>query len=72
MFGTAGGGYLDQGHLFDFTPTGSAWITAGAVGPQGGVFAYFAMLGALILLITATPETVADREADASTAPLII
>ena len=35
LFGAAGSGYLNQGHLFDFTPTGADWITGGAVGRKG-------------------------------------
>ena len=51
LFGAAGSGYLNQGHLFDFMPTGADWITGGAVGPEGSVFAFVAMLAALGLLI---------------------
>lgn len=54
LFGAAGSGYLDQGHLFDFTPTGPHWLTGGTVGPEGSVFAFVAMLGALGLLIAST------------------
>lgn len=56
LFGAAGSGYLNQGHLFDFAPSGSDWITGGAVGPEGSVFAYLAMLAALALLIGTTPR----------------
>ena len=55
LFGAAGSGYLNKGHLFDFVPTGSDWITGGAVGPEGSVFAYLAMASALCLLIVFTP-----------------
>jgi membrane protease YdiL (CAAX protease family) len=58
LFGAAGSGYLAQGHLFDFLPAGSIWITGGTVGPEGSVFAYLAMLAALILLIATTPKDV--------------
>jgi membrane protease YdiL (CAAX protease family) len=54
LFGAAGSGYLDQGHLLDFTPTGPTWITGDSVGPEGSVFAYLAMLAALGLLIVTT------------------
>jgi hypothetical protein len=51
LFGAAGSGYLNQGHLFEFTPRGSVLITGGAVGLEGSVYAYLAMLVALILLV---------------------
>lgn len=54
LFGAAGSGYLDQGHLFDFVPTGPGWITGGAVGPEGSVFAFVAVLAAFGLLQLAT------------------
>lgn len=54
LFGAAGSGYLNKGHLLDFVPTGPDWITGGAVGPEASVFAYLAMLAALILLIVTT------------------
>ncbi|NVN31544.1 CPBP family intramembrane metalloprotease, partial [Endobacter medicaginis] len=47
LFGAAGSGYLDRGHLLDFTPTGPVWLTGGAVGPEGSVFAFVAMAAAL-------------------------
>lgn len=50
LFGAAGSGYLDQGHVFDFTPVGPGWITGGAVGPEGSVFAFAAVLTAATLL----------------------
>lgn len=56
LFGAAGSGYLDQGHILDFTPTGSKWFTGGEVGPEGSVFAFVAVLVALCLLILATPN----------------
>jgi membrane protease YdiL (CAAX protease family) len=55
LFGAAGSGYLNKGHLLNFMPTGPDWITGGAVGPEGSVFAYVAMLAALLLLIMTTP-----------------
>jgi len=54
LFGAAGSGYLDEGHLMDFTPTGSGLMTGGAVGPEGSVFAFVAVLCAFVLLKTAT------------------
>lgn len=54
LFGAAGSGYLDQGHLLDFMPTGSSLITGGAVGPEGSIFAFVAMLCAFMLLVTTT------------------
>jgi|GEM_PF-3777001 len=56
LFGAAGSGYLDQGHILDFTPTGSKWLTGGEVGPEGSVFAFVAVLVALCLLILVTPN----------------
>ncbi len=53
FFGAAGSGYIDEGHIFSFVPAGSNWVTGGAVGPEGSVFAYLAvLLGALLLLVT--------------------
>ncbi|MGI4746371.1 MAG: CPBP family intramembrane glutamic endopeptidase [Janthinobacterium lividum] len=54
LFGAAGSGYLDRGHLLDFTPTGSGWVTGGAVGPEGSIFAFVAVLCAFGLLIVTT------------------
>jgi uncharacterized protein len=54
LFGAAGSGYLDEGHLFNFEPHGSAWITGGTVGPEGSVFAFVAVMMALACLLTAT------------------
>ncbi len=56
LFGAAGSGYLDQGHIFDFTPTGSKWLTGGKVGPEGSVLAFIAVLVAFCLLIFTTPS----------------
>lgn len=56
LFGAAGSGYLDQGHLFDFTPTGSVLITGGTVGPEGSIFAFVAVLCAFILLLASTRQ----------------
>ncbi len=54
LFGAAGSGYLDEGHLLDFTPTGSSLITGGAVGPEGSIFAFVAVLCAFLLLVGIT------------------
>lgn len=54
LFGAAGSGYLDEGHLFNFNPHGSVWITGGAVGPEGSVFAFLAVTMALACLLIAT------------------
>lgn len=54
LFGAVGSGYLDEGHLFNFNPHGSAWITGGAVGPEGSVFAFLAVMMALALLLIVT------------------
>lgn len=56
LFGAAGSGYLNQGHLLNFVATGPDWITGGAVGPEGSIFAFFAMLAAFVLLIVTTPR----------------
>lgn len=54
VFGSAGSGYLNQGHLFDFVPHGPDLVTGGAVGPEGSVFAYLAMAAAFGLLLATT------------------
>ncbi|HUA81833.1 MAG TPA: type II CAAX endopeptidase family protein [Dyella sp.] len=54
LFGAAGSGYLDEGHLFNFNPHGSAWITGGTVGPEGSVLAFLAVIMAMALLLIAT------------------
>ncbi len=51
LFGAAGSGYLDEGHIFDFLPHGSPWITGGAVGPEGSLLAFAAVLAAFGLLL---------------------
>jgi uncharacterized protein len=55
LFGAAGSGFFDQGHLLDFNPLGSPWITGGAVGPEGSIIAFLAVLCAFGLLIAITP-----------------
>ena len=54
LFGAAGSGFLDAGHIFDFRPAGPALVTGGAVGPEGSVFAFVAVLAAAGLLATTT------------------
>ena len=50
LFGAAGSGYIDQGHLITFLPTGSDVITGGAVGPEGSAIAFVAVVIATGLL----------------------
>ena len=57
LFGAAGSGYLDEGHIFDFLPHGSQWLTGGPVGPEGSFFAFVAVLAAFSLLLITTSET---------------
>lgn len=54
LFGAAGSGYQDEGHLLDFTPTGSSLITGGTVGPEGSFFAFAAVLCAFVMLQATT------------------
>jgi uncharacterized protein len=57
LFGAAGSGYIDQGHIFSFLPSGSAVITGGPVGPEGSAFAFAAVVvGILFLLWTVPPN----------------
>jgi membrane protease YdiL (CAAX protease family) len=59
LFGAAGSGYIDQGHIFTFLPSGSNLITGGAVGPEGSVFAFVAVVIATVLfLFTTLPNEV--------------
>lgn len=58
LFGAAGSGYLNEGHLLNFVPIGPEWITGGSVGPEGSIFAFFAMLAAFVLLIVITTRKV--------------
>ena len=56
LFGAAGSGYMNQGHILSFAPAGSTLITGGAVGPEGSVFAFAAVIvGAMALLLTVPP-----------------
>lgn len=57
LFGAAGSGFLDQGHLFDFCPIGSPWITGGAVGPEGSIYAFLAVSCAFGLLVAIKPAS---------------
>lgn len=56
LFGAAGSGYLDAGHLLDLQPTGAVSITGGQVGPEGSVFAFVAVGMALALLCRFGPR----------------
>lgn len=56
LFGAAGSGYMDQGHIFTFVPAGSALITGGAVGPEGSVLAFVAVVVATVLLVLTVPS----------------
>lgn len=58
LFGAAGSGYMDEGHILDFVPHGSVWITGGTVGPEGSIFAFLAVLAALGLLTLTTKREV--------------
>ncbi|WP_049789242.1 CPBP family intramembrane glutamic endopeptidase [Granulicella tundricola] len=64
LFGAAGSGYLDEGHLFNFAPHGSIWITGGAVGPEGSIFAFVAVFVALGLLFITTSSIKKQKRAD--------
>jgi uncharacterized protein len=58
LFGAVGSGYFDEGHILNFWPHGSIWITGGSVGPEGSVLAFVAVLAALgLLFITTKPMT---------------
>lgn len=54
LFGAAGSGYGNEGHVLTFSPTGSAWITGGDVGPEGSIFAFVAVMAAAGLLLATT------------------
>ena len=54
FFGAAGSGYLDEGHILNFYPRGSVWVTGGSAGPEGSIFAFVAVLAALGLLLLTT------------------
>ena len=54
LFGAAGSGYLDRGHLLDFTPTGPSWITGGPIGPEGSLLAFVAVACAFGMLLALT------------------
>lgn len=54
LFGAAVSGYDVEGHLLNFTTHGPMLITGGAVGPEGSIFAYLAMLLALTTLMLVT------------------
>lgn len=54
LFGAAVSGYSVDGHVLDYSALGPTIITGGDVGPEGSVFAYGAMLLALLLLLAST------------------
>ena len=54
FFGAAGSGYLDEGHILNFYPRGSVWITGGSAGPEGSILAFVGVLVALGLLLLTT------------------
>jgi membrane protease YdiL (CAAX protease family) len=56
LFGAAGSGYILQGRIFTFVPAGSALITGGAVGPEGSVLAFVAVVVATVLLLLTVPS----------------
>ncbi|MCQ8242178.1 lysostaphin resistance A-like protein [Rhizosaccharibacter radicis] len=57
LFGALGSGYLDEGHIFNFMPTGSRWLTGGSVGPEGSIFAFVAVLCAFAVLLASMRGT---------------
>ena len=63
LFGAVGSGYLDQGHLLDFNPTGLDWLTGGIVGPEGSVFAFIGVRCAFGLLAASTERQGIDDRA---------
>lgn len=54
LFGAAVSGYDVDGHIFNYSPHGPVLITGGAVGPEGSILAYVAMIFALAVLIFVT------------------
>ena len=57
LFGAVGSGYLDQGSIFTFLPSGSALITGGPVGPEGSAFAFLAVvIGIGFIVLTVPPN----------------
>ncbi|MET7142785.1 CPBP family intramembrane metalloprotease [Xanthomonas sp. PPL139] len=56
IFGASGSGYYVDGHVLTFTPGDAHWITGGAVGPEGSVFAFVAVLAGFLLLVATTPN----------------
>jgi CAAX protease family protein len=57
LFGAVGSGYLDQGHIFSFLPSGNPLVTGGPVGPEGSAFAFLAVvIGFGFLILTVHPN----------------
>jgi CAAX protease family protein len=56
LLGAVGSGYMDEGHIFEFHPHGSIWITGGSVGPEGSILAFLAVFTALGILLLTTPS----------------
>lgn len=68
LFGATGSGFPVAGHIFSFAPSGSDLVTGGAVGPEGSLFAFFAVLAALLLLCMTTRDRgIGDRRFGAAT-----
>jgi len=51
IIGTRNGGRVPQGHLFDVTFLGPAWITGGELGTEASYFMIPTVLGTLIYVI---------------------
>ena len=62
LFGAAGSGFNDEGSQFQFAPSGSDWITGGAVGPEGSVFAFVAVAFAAAVMLKTLPARSAAAE----------
>jgi CAAX protease family protein len=56
LFGVAGSGYMNEGHILSFMPQGTQWLTGGAVGPEGSVLAFLAVGLATVFLLATVPN----------------
>jgi membrane protease YdiL (CAAX protease family) len=56
LFGAVGSGYMDEGHIFNFNPHGPMLVTGGSAGPEGSIFAFFAVLIAFVILRGTTAD----------------